>query len=109
MIPLILLLGVWGCSPPSTGSPEKPASIPKTVEIPAPFKAGLMNDYDVWEFLNVHPSEQEVLSTLGQPDSVWMDDRQQIKIFYYYIPSLRDYNSVELDTKTKSVTGFEWD
>ncbi len=68
-----------------------------------------MNDYDVWEFLNVHPSKREVLNTLGQPDSVWVDDQQQIEILYYFIPRLQDYNSVELDMKTKSVTGFEWD
>gem|GEM_PF-268405 len=109
IIPLIFFLVIWGCVPPSSGPPEKAASIPKSVEIPPPFKAGLMNDYDVWEFLNVHPSKREVLNTLGQPDSVWVDDQQQIEILYYFIPRLQDYNSVELDMKTKSVTGFEWD
>ena len=46
---------------------------------------------------------------LGLPDSVWVADSQKYKVLYYFIESLDDYNSVEIDITSKKVNGFEWD
>ncbi len=46
---------------------------------------------------------------LGAPDSVWASDEQPYYVMYYYRPNLQDYNSVELHTKSRKVTGYEWD
>lgn len=76
---------------------------------PTLFSRGLMTEYDVWDFLTEKPTEQAVLSTLGLPDSVWVDDNLEFKMLYYYIPEIRDYNSVEINLKSGTAAGFEWD
>jgi hypothetical protein len=45
----------------------------------------------------------------GPPDSVWVSDNQSYYIMYYFQSSLQDYNFIELDTKSRKVTGYEWD
>ena len=69
----------------------------------------MLTQYDVWEFLKEEPKETEVFGILVLPDSVWVADSQQYKVFYYFIESLDDYNSVEIDINLKKVNGFEWD
>lgn len=68
-----------------------------------------MNEYDVYRFLKEQPSEKEIVQTLGQPDSVWVDEFQTVRIYYYYVPRIRDYNSVEINVKSRKAIGFEWD
>ena len=69
----------------------------------------MLTQYDVWEFLKEEPKETEVFRILGLPDSVWVTDSQKYKVLYYFIESLDDYNSVEIDITSKKVNGFEWD
>jgi len=69
----------------------------------------MLTQYDVWEFLKEEPKETEVFRILGLPDSVWVADFQKYKVLYYFIESLDDYNSVEIDNTSKKVNGFEWD
>jgi len=59
--------------------------------------------------LKGEPKETEVFGILGLPDSVWVADSQKYKVLYYFIESLDDYNSVEIDITSKKVNGFEWD
>ena len=73
------------------------------------YSMGYMSDYDIWEFLNGKPVESEVIETFGFPDSVWLDDDQSTKFLYYYISTIRDYNTIEISANTDSVSGFEWD
>ena len=42
-------------------------------------------------------------------DSIWVSDEQPYYVMYYYRPTLKDYNSIELNTKSRRVTGYEWD
>lgn len=73
------------------------------------FSRGYMTEYDVWETLRQNPSEQEVIETFGLPDSVWLDEIKSTKFLYYFISEIQDYNTIEISTKTDSVSGFEWD
>ena len=73
------------------------------------FSRGYMTEYDVWETLRQNPSEQEVIETFGLPDSVWLDEIESTKFLYYFISEIQDYNTIEISTKTDSVSGFEWD
>jgi hypothetical protein len=73
------------------------------------FSRGYMTEYDVWEMLRQNPSEQEVIETFGLPDSVWLDEIESTKFLYYFISEMQDYNTIEISTKTDSVSGFEWD
>jgi hypothetical protein len=73
------------------------------------FSRGYMTEYDVWETLRQNPSEQEVIETFGLPDSVWLDEIESTKFLYYFISEMQDYNTIEISTKTDSVSGFEWD
>ena len=70
---------------------------------------GYMNAFDVYTFLKKLPSEEEIIYTFGIPDSTWIDEQAHVKIWYYYIEEIRDYNSIELDPITGKVLGFEWD
>lgn len=70
---------------------------------------GLLTEYDIWEFLKSGPKEEEVLQTMGFPDSVWVSDEDSYYILYFYRPLLNDYNSVELDKVKRKVIGYEWD
>ena len=40
---------------------------------------------------------------------VWVDEYGDYKILYYFVPSLQDYNSIEIELKKRRVSGFEWD
>ena len=67
------------------------------------------SDYTVWKFLEKHPSEKLVIETLGPADSVWIDEKMEFKVLYYFIQNLQDYNTVEINLTTGNTTGFEWD
>jgi hypothetical protein len=73
------------------------------------FSRGYMSGYEIWEFLRDNPAENDVIDTFGLPDSVWLDDRESTKFLYYFISEMQDYNTIEISTKTDSVSGFEWD
>ena len=73
------------------------------------YSLGYMSEYDIWEFLKDKPSEIEVLETFGLPDSVWLDDKESTKFLYYFVLEIQDYNTIEISSKTDSVSGFEWD
>ena len=73
------------------------------------YSKGYMSEYDIWEFLRTKPTEVEVLETFGLPDSVWLDDLESTKFIYYFVDMIQDYNTIEISTKTDSVSGFEWD
>ena len=73
------------------------------------YSKGYLSEYDIWEFLRTKPSEVEVLETFGLPDSVWLDDLESTKFIYYFVDMIQDYNTIEISTKTDSVSGFEWD
>ena len=49
------------------------------------------------------------METLGPPDSVWIDEKMEFKMLYYFLPELQDYNSIEINLKTGKTAGFEWD
>jgi hypothetical protein len=70
---------------------------------------GLITEYEVWEFLRSRPSEGSVIETLGLPDSVWLSDNDSTKFLYYFIDQIQDYNLIEINSTTNSVSGFEWD
>ena len=73
------------------------------------FTLGYMSGYDIWEFLREKPSQTDVIETFGLPDSVWLDDLQTTKFLYYFISDIQDYNTIEINVSTDSVSGFEWD
>ena len=88
--------------PPTKDS--RPDLVEKTM-----FSLGLMTDYEVWEFLRNKPAESLVLENIGLPDSVWLDDLESTKFIYYFVDMIQDYNTIEISTRTDSVSGFEWD
>ena len=114
---ILLVLILISCGPTPEPQPEPPvANIPDPVEEyldanrqPDPYQRWLLNEYDIWQYLKNNPVEDDVLATLGQPDSIFTDFDRTYRILYYYIPKLDDYNSVEIDARTGLVTGFEWD
>ncbi|MDP6339284.1 MAG: hypothetical protein QF842_03025 [Candidatus Marinimicrobia bacterium] len=92
--------------------PPEPFNPPPTKQLtdgPNSLSEGLLTEYDIWEFLKENPSEAAVIEMLGAPDSVWASDEQPYYVMYYYRPNLQDYNSIELNTKSRRVTGYEWD
>jgi len=96
-------------------APPKPVVLPPTKTIRPDlvedtiFSRGYMSGYEIWEFLRMNPSEQDVIGTFGLPDSVWLDDLELTKFMYYFITEIQDYNIIEINAKTDSVSGFEWD
>jgi len=105
---LFFLILISACAPP----PPEPFIPPLTklpTDGPNSLSDGLLTEYDIWEFLKEKPNEIEVIQLLGAPDSVWASDEQPYYIMYYYRPVLQDYNSIELNTKSRKVTGYEWD
>lgn len=119
---LFTFLLVWGCaSTPNAGPEVQPESLPAAAKVPAPdstavgenglspYRQGLLTEYDIWNFLDTHPNAEAVRQTLGTPDSVWTDEEDRLQIWYYFVPEIHDYNSVEFDPATRQVTGFEWD
>ena len=103
-----ILILLWGCTPPL---PEP--FIPPPTKLPTDgsnsLSKGLLTEYDIWELLKEKPNESVVIESLGAPDSVWVSDEQPYYIMYYFRPGLQDYNSIELNTKSRNVTGYEWD
>ena len=83
---------------------NRPDLVQKTI-----FSMGLMNDYEVWEFLRANPSESLVIENIGLPDSVWLSDNDSTKFLYYFIDQIQDYNLIEINSTTNNVSGFEWD
>ncbi len=119
---LTALLLLWSCSsapdPVPDAQPVSPQPVPakvteetmeETQTLPTPYDQGLLTEYDIWDFLSRQPDEMTVRETLGTPDSVWVDEDQSLQIWYYYVPEIHDYNSIEFDPATKRATGFEWD
>lgn len=106
-----LFLFSCGTPPP----PPKPVVMPPTKKSNPElaqetlFSRGYMSGYEIWEFLRDNPSEKDVLETFGLPDSVWLDDGESTKFLYYFISEMQDYNTIEISTKSDSVSGFEWD
>jgi hypothetical protein len=96
-------------------APPKPVVLPPTKTIRPDlveetiFSRGYMSGYEIWEFLRINPSEKDVIGTFGLPDSVWLDDLELTKFMYYFITEIQDYNIIEINAKTDSVSGFEWD
>ena len=98
------------CTKPSGSLLQTPTKLSHpTLHVSSPLSRGMLTQYDIWEFLKGEPKETEVFGILGLPDSVWVADSQKYKVLYYFIESLDDYNSVELDITSKRVNGFEWD
>ena len=70
---------------------------------------GLLTEYDIWDFLREKPLRNDVIGLLGLPDSAWLNDSESISILYYFITNYQDYNTIEINSKTNRVIGFEWD
>ncbi len=83
---------------------EEPELVSETI-----FTMGLMTDYEVWEFLRSKPNENEVLETIGLPDSVWLSNDDSTKYLYYFIDKIQDFNLIEINSNSNNVSGFEWD
>jgi len=96
-----------------TSGPEVDVAIPeeKTEEIVETKEEETVKEVqeEVKEEVKEEPKETEVFEILGLPDSVWVADSQKYKVLYYFIESLDDYNSVEIDITSKKVNGFDWD
>jgi len=105
---LFILTLVWACTPPLP-EPFIPPPTKLLTDGTNSLSEGLLTEYDIWEFLKENPNESSVIEMLGAPDSVWASDEQPYYIMYYYRPALKDYNSIELNTKSRNVTGYEWD
>ena len=103
------MLTVSCTKPPAPLLPTPTKLSHPTLDVSSPLSKGMLTQYDVWEFLKEEPKETEVFEILGLPDSVWVADSQKYKVFYYFIESLDDYNSVEIDITSRKVNGFEWD
>ena len=104
----LISLFLFGCTPPNP-EPFIPPTL-KESNLKNNFtNKELLTDYDIWEFLKDNPKESEVIKMFGSPDSVWVSDNQSYYILYYYQLTLQDYNFIELDTKSREVTGYEWD
>ena len=110
---LILIFLLFSCAselktptpvslPPTKNN--RPDLVQKTI-----FSLGLMTDYEVWEFLRDNPSESLVIENIGLPDSIWLSDNDSTKFLYYFIDQIQDYNLIEINSKTNTVSGFEWD
>lgn len=106
-----LILISCGSPPP----PPKPIAMPPTKKSNPEmvqetlFSRGYLSEYEIWEFLRDNPAEKDVIDTFGLPDSVWLDDSESTKFLYYFISEMQDYNTIEINTKIDSVSGFEWD
>ena len=103
------MLTISCTKPPAPLLPTPTKSSHPTLHVSSPLSRGMLTQYDVWELLKGEPKETEVFGILGLPDSVWVADSQKYKVLYYFIESLDDYNSVEIDITSKKVNGFEWD
>tara|TARA_B100000315_G_C14049704_1_gene351330 strand:- start:95 stop:430 length:336 start_codon:yes stop_codon:yes gene_type:complete len=104
---LIISWIIVGCSPHSIKPDKKDTH---SIEL-TPFEENgfQKSKLDDWEFLKRNPTENEVNRMFGEPDSTWVDEYDEYKILYYFVPDLQDYNSIEIEIKTGRVSGFEWD
>ena len=107
-IEILFLLLISACVLPPP-APFIPPPTKLSTDGPNSLSEGLLTEYDIWEFLKENPKETDVIEMLGAPDSIWISDEQPYYIMYYYRPTLMDYNSIELNTKSRTVTGYEWD
>ena len=105
---IIFLIIIVACTSPPHG-PFIPPPTKLLTDGPNSLSEGLLTEYDIWEFLKENPTEAAVIEMLGAPDSGWASDEQPYYIMYYYRSQLQDYNSIELNTKSRKVTGYEWD
>ena len=102
-----IFLFVIGCSTQTTHPENKKSSSNNITPFEEKdFPKTKLND---WEFLKENPTEIEVFQMYGTPDSIWVDEYGEFKILYYFVPSLQDYNSIEIDIKQRRVSGLEWD
>ena len=114
-VPIILITFIlFSCSTVPVTSPKKVFLPPTKKTRPDLIKEnvyskGFLTAYDVWEILRLNPPEFEVIDIFGLPDSVWLDERQTTKFLYYYVNQIHDYNIIEINVATDSVSGFEWD
>ena len=105
----IILISCGSPPPPNPiAMPPTKKSNPEMVQETL-FSMGYMSEYEIWEFLRDNPGEKDVIDTFGLPDSVWLDDSESTKFLYYFISEMQDYNTIEINTKIDSVSGFEWD
>jgi hypothetical protein len=105
---LLISILLFGCTPPAPNPFIPP--ILKDSSVKNDFiNKELLTEYDIWEFLKNEPIESEVIKMLGSPDSVWVSDDQSYYIMYYFHSVLQDYNFIELNTRFRKVTGYEWD
>ena len=108
---ILFMIVLWNACTTHTQPPLVPLNIQlkHSNSDETPYTQGLLSEYDVWLFLNEHPTAEEIIETIGAPDSVWVDEAIEFQMLYYYMPEFKDYNSVEIDLKTKCASGFEWD
>ena len=45
----------------------------------------------------------------GDRDGNWIDENDKLMVYYYFIPEYQDYNFIEIEIKSGTVSGFEWD
>ncbi|MBL7010678.1 MAG: hypothetical protein ISR82_05605 [Candidatus Marinimicrobia bacterium] len=105
---LFMFILISACMPPLP-EPFIPPPLKMPTDSPNELSEGLLTEYDIWDFLKGGPNEYEVIQLLGAPDSIWVSDEQPFYIMYYYRSVMADYNSIELNTKSRVVTGYEWD
>ena len=98
---LVVFILLSGCSSP----PSSPVATGISSDLPQ----GHESDYTVWTFLENYPSDKLLVETLVSPDSVWIDEKMEFKMLYYFLPELQDYNSIEINLKTGKTAAFEWD
>ena len=103
------MLTISCMKPPAPLLPTPTKLSHPTLDVSSPLSNGMLTQYDVWEFLKEEPKEAEVFGILGLPDSVWVADSRKYKVLNYFIESLDDFNSVEIDINSKKVNSFEWD
>ncbi len=105
---ILFLLLISACVlPPPV--PFIPPPTKQSTDGPNSLSAGLLTEYDIWEFLKENPKETDVIEILGAPDSVWTSEDEPLYIMYYFRSAMVDYNSIELNAKSRRVTGYEWD
>lgn len=104
---IILIIFLACATSPASSFVPPPTKLPS--DPPSSLDKELLTEYDIWGFLKNEPSEKAVIEMLGAPDSVWVSDEQPYYIIYYFRSKLNDYNSIEFNTKTRKVTGYEWD
>ena len=100
LFPLTFILLFWSCTPTI---PIAEATHNKDIEsdITQQDISLISNESEnnIWEFLMKNPSEDEVLNRFGNPDSVWIDENDELMVYYYFIQEYQDYNFIEIEIK----------